>query len=510
MSTTSLSPNKRIAKNTLFLYFRTILVMVVSLYTSRVVLASLGVDDFGIYNVVGGVVAMFGMVSGALTNAITRFVTFELGRGDVESQKNVFSTSVNIQLAISLIISILGEAIGLWFLNCKMNIPVERMHAANWVLHCSLLTFVINLIIVPYNAVIIAHEHMTAFAYFSILEVSLKLAVVYLLSFSSWDKLITYSFLLIMVALCICLVYRIYCNRHFKETKYQFTYDHQLVKKMSKFVGWNFLGTSAYLLNTQGTNILSNIFFGVTVNAARGIAGQAETGVRQFVNNFTVAINPQIIKSFAESKYDLCFSIVRTGAKYSVYLMLFFFIPFVLESEFVLGIWLKQVPEYAVAFWQLAMLGTLVDLPGSPLTTLALATGKIKKFYICMGSFGCMVLPISYILFRLGYPPSSAYWTYIVVYTYLVYVRLILINRQLNFPVPLFLRDVILPTYIVTSLSFMLPLFVKSTMEPGIVRFLLVSFSSFVSIIIFVWIFGVNKSERNKIKAFVRLKFVND
>lgn len=501
--------NKRLAKNTVLLYIRTFIIMLVSLYTSRVVLDVLGVEDFGIYNVVGGVIVMFSVVSASLSNSITRYITYELGRGDAKKLQMVFSTSMNIQFLIALIIILLAETVGMWFMTTQMNIPSERLYAAYWVLHCSLITFVIQLISLPYNAILIAHEKMDVFAYIGLLEAFLKLLCAYAIFTSPFDKLISYAALLSLSALIIRGIYGIYCKKHFEECSYQFVLNKALFEEMSKFAGWNFLGASAYLFNTQGVNVLSNIVFGVTVNAARGIAGQAEAGVRQFVNNFTIAINPQIIKSFAENKYDECFSVVRTGAKYSVYLMLIFFIPFVLEPEFVLSIWLKQVPDYAVVFWQLAMLGTLVDLPGAPLTTLALATGKIKKFYIYIGGLGCWVLPISYILFKLGCSPSSAYWAYILVYIYLVYVRLILMNKQVRFSIPLFLKDVILPVFIITVLSFIAPLCVKSTMEPGVARFLLVGLSSFVSIVIFVWLFGVNKGERDKIKDVVRRKIVN-
>lgn len=509
MEQKNLSVNsRRLIKNTILLYFRTFIIMLVSLYTSRVVLDVLGIEDFGIYNVVGGVIIMFSVISASLSNSITRYITYELGRGNAKQLQMVFSTSMNIQFLIALIIVLLVETIGIWFMTTQMNLPQERLYAAYWVLHCSLITFIIQLISLPYNATLIAHEKMDVFAYIGLLEVLLKLLCVYAIFISPFDKLISYAVFLSLTALIIRGIYSIYCKKHFEECSYKFVLNKTQFKEMSKFAGWNFLGTGAYLFNTQGTNILSNIFFGVTVNAARGIAGQAEAGVRQFVNNFTMSINPQIIKSFAESNYDACFSVVRTGAKYSVYLMLFFFIPFVLEPEFVLSIWLKQVPDYTVAFWRLAMLGTLVDLPGAPLTTLALATGKIKNFYIYMGGLGCLVLPISYILFKLGYSPSSAYWAYIAVYTYLVYVRLILMHKQVGFPILLFLKDVILPVLIVAVLSFAVPLWVRSIMQPSIVRFLFVSLSSFVSIVVFVWLFGVNKGDRDRIKYIVKQKIV--
>ena len=309
MSETSAN-NKRIAKNTLLLYVRTLFVMLVTLYTSRVVLNTLGVSDYGIYNVVGGVVAMFSVISVSLSSSISRFITYELGHGDFDKLKRIFSTSINIQVGISLVILVLAEVFGVWFLNTKMNIPAERMTAANWVLQCSLLSFIIGLISVPYNACIIAHERMSAFAYISILEVVLKLAVVYMLLVSPYDKLATYAVLLVVVALIVRLTYGQYCKRHFEESRYRFVHDKSLIKEMTGFAGWSFFGNGAYMLNTQGVDMLINIFFGVTFNAARGVATQVQNAVMQFVNNFTVAVNPQITKSYASGEREYMYKLV--------------------------------------------------------------------------------------------------------------------------------------------------------------------------------------------------------
>jgi O-antigen/teichoic acid export membrane protein len=354
--------NGRIAKNTLLLYMRTILVMLVSLFTSRVVLSALGGDDYGIYNVVGGVVAMFTVVSGALSASISRFITFELGRNDIEKLKRIFSTSINIQIGISLLILLLGETIGVWFLNYKMNIPVERLDAANWVLQCSLITFIINLISVPYNAAIIAHEKMSAFAYISILEVILKLLIVYLLYISMWDKLIVYSSLLVLVAIIIRMVYGVYCNRCFVETRYLLVYDRALIKNMTSFAGWGFFTNTAYMFNTQGINILINMFFGVGVNAACGITMQVEAAIMKFVNDFTTALNPQITKSYAMNDFDTMNKLVIRGAKFSYFLLFILSLPILIETDYILGLWLEEVPEHTVAFVRLAIIGTMITI----------------------------------------------------------------------------------------------------------------------------------------------------
>ena len=504
------SSNKRVAKNTLLLYIRTFVILIVNLYTSRIVLEVLGVEDYGIYNIVGGMVVMFSIISAALSNSITRFITFELGKGNKDKLKQIFSTSVNIQLRLSLIVAIAVEGIGVYFMYAYMQIPEDRLSAAFWVLQCSLLNFIISLVSLPYSAVIIAHERMNIFAYVGLLEAALKFVSAFLLFIVAFDHLILYGVLLALSSLIIRLIYGRYCSLHFKECKYTAKLDKNLTREMFGFAGWNFLGTGAYLFNTQGVNIVSNLFFGVAVNAARGVAGQAEAGVKQFVNNFTTALNPQIIKTYADKNYESCFILVRQGGKYSYLLMLVFFIPFVLEADFLLSLWLKEVPRHAVIFWQLAMLGTLIDLPAAPLTTLAQATGHIKKFYIYVGGLGCLVLPLTCIFFFLGMPPYTAYVAYITVYTYLVFVRLYLMNKQVGFPIRVFVIQVLLRVAVVTAISLILPVFIVYIMPYGFVRFILVASVSFISIVGSTFLFGMDRAERKRIKSFVLNKIRNN
>ena len=498
--------SKRLVKNTLLLYVRTIIVMCVGLYTSRVILDVLGIEDYGIYNVVGGFVVMFSIFSASLSNSITRYITFELGCHNMERLRTVFSMSLNIQIIISLIIVLLVELVGVWFLNYRLNIPSDRLYAANWVMQFSLFTFVVNLISLPYNALIVAYEKMDVFAYISLLEASLKLGVVYLLFISPIDKLIFYAFLLALVSLLIRLIYGCYCTHKFTECRYVFVLKKSLLKNMLGFAGWNFLGTTAYLIGTNGVDILSNMFFGIMVNASRGIASQAGNAVRQFVNNFTTALNPQIIKTYADNNLDICFSTVRQGAKYSYCLMLFFFIPFVLEANYILHLWLKEFPDQTVVFWQLTMLGILVDLPGAPLTILAQAIGHIRRYYIYMSLIGALVFPISYFLFYLGWPAYSAYVTYIVVYTCLVYVRLILMNKQIGFPINIFLKQVIWRIVFVTVLSFILPIILINIMDEGFLRLISVGVVSTLSLVVSMFYIGMQKSERVQVIGFIRNK----
>lgn len=493
--------NKRIAKNTLLLYFRLFLTMGVSLYTSRVVLNVLGVEDYGTYNVVGGVVAMFSIFTGSLSAAISRFLTYELGRGDKDKLSLVFSTSLNIQVFMAIAVTILAEIGGVWFLNTHMNIPSGRMVAANWVLQFSILTFAINLISIPYNAAIIAHEKMSAFAYIGILEVLLKLLIAYLLYISPVDKLITYSMLLAVVAISIRFVYSIYCSRHFEECHYRMVYDKNMIKQMTGFAGWNLLGSGAYLFNTQGVNIATNIFFGVTANAARGVAGQVEGVVKQFVTNFTTALNPQITKSYAAGDMQYMYSLVCRGSKFSFFLMFIFAVPFMFETEIIMQVWLKNYPPEAPMFLRLSMIGTLFDILGNSTANATWATGKVKKYYIIVGAVGCLVFPISWLCFSMGAAAYASYLVFIVIYLILVFVKLYIVKGLIDFPVVKFYKEVFLKIIPVSILSFILPSIPHLYMGEGIVRSLIVILTSLLSTILIIYSIGLTNGERNMVNA---------
>lgn len=496
MSDTSAN-NKRIAKNTLLLYVRTLFIMAITLYTSRVILNALGVEDYGIYNVVGGVVAMFSLISGSLSNAISRFITFELGRGNIKRLGIIFSTSVNIQLGLSLLILILGAVIGGWFLNTHINIPEGRMTAANWVLYCSLLMFCINLISIPYNACIIAHEHMAAFAYVSILEASLKLLICYLIVVSPVDKLISYAILLVIVALIIRFVYGIYCNRHFEECHYRLIYDRTLLRQMGSFAGWQFLANGCWLFNTQGVNILINMFFGVALNAARGIATQVDGAIQQFVNNFMTAVNPQITKNYAAGRIKEMFILVCRGAKFSYFLLMLFAIPVMLETEYVLTLWLKNVPDYTVVFLRLTIIGSMLNMLGGTGLTACMATGSIKLYSIWITSVGILVFPLTWIAFKCGLPVESTYIIFIIVYIGVTIVRLYIMKGLLHFPPILFVRKVVVPMLIVTPIAIILPYLVVNLLTPSFWRLCITIVASLISSSVTIFFIGLTGSERN-------------
>ena len=488
--------NKRIAKNTMLLYIRMLFMMAVSLYTSRVVLNTLGVEDFGIHNVVGGFVAMFSVLSGSLSSSISRFITFELGKGDKQRLGNVFSTGVNIQIGMSIIIILLAEAIGVWFLNTKMNIPVERLGSANWVFQCAIFTFVLGLLSVPYNAAIIAHEKMSAFAYISVIEVVLKLIIVYMLIISPFDRLITYAILLVLVSIVIRIIYGYYCKRHFEECTYHVVYDKSLLKSMTSFAGWNFLGNGAYLLNTQGVNILMNMYFGVAVNAARGLAVQVDSAVNQFVNNFTMAMSPQITKSYASGNLDYVYRLICSGSKYAYFIMFIFVVPVVLEAENLLSIWLVKVPEETSVFLRLVVLSSLTNVMANPMLTAIMATGDIKRYEIEVTMIGSLVFPFTWVAYLLGAPAYVTYIIFILIYLLLNFIRLISLKRLIKFPLLDFIYNILPRIGAVTICSFIIPMSVICLMPESLSRLFITSVLSIFWSIVCILYLGMDKVER--------------
>ncbi|WP_297700833.1 hypothetical protein [uncultured Fibrobacter sp.] len=491
--------NKRIAKNTLFLYFRTLLVMAISLYTSRVVLAALGVEDYGVYNVVGGAIAMFSVISGALSNAISRFITFELGKNDFGKLQRVFSTSVNIQVFISILVILIAETIGLWFLYNKLNIPTERLNAAFWVLQFSLASFCVNLLSVPYNACIVAHEHMKAFAYVSVIEALGKLGICYLIVVSPWDKLISYAALVFAISLFIRLIYGIYCHKHFAESRYKLYFGKELLKDIGSFAGWSFFTNTAYIFNTQGINMLINIFFGVTFNAARGIAVQVDGAIMQFVNNFVMAINPQITKNYAANNIDEMNKLVCRGARFSYLLMMLFALPFFFETDVILKLWLKTVPEQTSLFVKLGLVGSMVMGLGNTGCTACLATGNIRRYTLWITTVGCLVFPISYVVYKLGAPVSASYIVFIAVYFVLNLIRLWIMHDLIKFPVMTFVKDVFGRIVPMTLLAVILPIIVMMRMNEGLVRFFVSCIVCIVSTFFWGFLIGMSKQERKMI-----------
>ena len=511
MSTQSSDNNKRIAKNTLLLYFRMLFMMVVSLYTSRIILNALGVEDFGIYNVVGGVVAMFSVISGSLSAAISRFITYELGKGDQGKLNNIFSASVTIQLLLSLIIVILIESVGVWFLNAKMTIPEARMTAANWVLQFSIITFVINLISVPYNAAIIAHERMSAFAYISILEAVCKLAIAFLIMVSPMDKLIFYALLMCAVSIIVRLTYGHYCKKHFTECTYRFHWDKDILMKMFGFAGWNFIGASSAVLRDQGGNIVINLFFGPSVNAARGIANQVNGAITGFVWNFMTALNPQITKSYASGDREYMMTLIFQGARLSFYMLIFLSLPVLVNTHYILVIWLKLVPEHAVLFVQLILVFAMCESISNPLVTAMLATGKIRNYQIVVGGLQLLNLPLSYICLRLGFIPESVLLVAIVISLCCLAARLYMLRSMIGLSSILYMKKVFLNVLVVAVCSVIVPMALVKYVDENFLSFVLVSLVAMFCTIMVEYYIGCNRRERafvvdkiNKLRTKIR------
>ncbi len=490
------SKNKRIAKNTLLLYFRMLFMMVVSLYTSRVVLNALGVEDFGIYNVVGGVVAMFSMLSGSLSAAITRFITYELGTGNKENLKKIFSSAVTIQLGLALLIILLAEAIGVWFLNVKMNIPADRMIAANWVFQFSILTFAVNLVSVPYNASIIAHERMSAFAYISILEAAGKLAIAFLIMISPIDRLIFYAILMCAVALTVRFTYGTYCKRHFEECTYHFRFDRDLLKRMFSFAGWNFIGASSAVLRDQGGNVVINLFCGPAVNAARGIAFQVNNAISGFVTNFMTALNPQITKSYAAGDRDYMMTLIYQGARLSFYMLLLLSLPVIINTHYILVLWLKIVPEHAVLFIQLVLIFAMSESISNPLVTAMLATGNIRNYQIVVGGLQMMNLPVSYALLRIGMFPEIVMVVAIVISQCCLAARLVMLRGMIGLSVRKYLKKVYINVAAVTIISAVIPLLASSLLDESFFHFVLLCLIAVLCTGTTIFYVGCNKEER--------------
>lgn len=508
---TATHDTKRIAKNTFIMYIRMFVMMLIGLYTSRVILNTLGVEDYGVYNVVGGVVAMFSIISSSLSGSVSRFLTFEIGRGDMRRLKEIFSTSIIVQTAMAVGIVVVMEFVGVWFLNHKMNIPPGRMVAANFVLQCSIVSFALGLINTPFSALIVAHERFGIFAYLTLSDSILKLLVVYLLYISPFDKLQTYAILLLAVTVLVQIVYFVYCRRQFEECRFSWIYKKTMLKEMGGFAGWTFLGNGSYILMTQGVNILMNLFFGVVVNAARGVATIVENILTQFVNNFVTAINPQITKSYASEDKEYLVSLINVGSKFSYLLLFAIAFPVFLEAENLLKLWLVTVPPFTVLFLRLTIISILVTVLSNTMVTALLATGQIKSYQITIGAVSMMVLPVSYLLYKIGFPAYVSYVIQIIVMLYQLSVRLHFLKKHLEFNIKKYLSVVVLRLLLMTVVSimavpFMSLLFIQNGLLEVLIKCILAVFVSLFA----SYGLALTKGERIYVKSIIRTRLLHD
>lgn len=503
MSSQTTDNNKRIAKNTLLLYFRMLLMMFVTLFTSRVVLDKLGVTDYGIYNVVGGVVAMLGFLNSSMSNAVQRYLSFEIGKNNEAGVNRIFNVSLFAHIGIAVFVFVVMEIVGVWYLNTHMNIPAERMDAANWVLQCSIFTTLFTIVQVPYNAIIISKEQMGIYAYISILEVVLKLLVVYMLAIGNFDKLKLYSVLIMVVTIGIVMIYRFYCTRKYKEAKFKFIKDWNLLKQIVGFASWNMLGELAWVFTGQGVNIILNSFFGPVVNAARGLAEQVNGAVNRFVANFQTAVNPQLIKNYASDQLGEMKTLLFRSTRFSYYLLLALSLPIILKMDFILHLWLKEVPDYTTGFCQLVLVSSLVSTLSNLLAQVARAYGKIRNYQIIVSIFLFLNFPLSYIVLKFGGSPLSTMFVNIGINAMLLFVRLRLTNRMIQMTYGSFIRNVLFPVIIVTAVALVIPLTIYFMLDNSIISFIIVCLVSFVSVGVSIYALGMNANERLYILAAI-------
>lgn len=491
------SDNKRIAKNTLMLYFRMLLTMGIYLYTSRVLLSVLGIEDFGIYNVVGGVVAMFTFLNSAMAASTSRFLIFELGKKDYYQLKKVFNATLSSHIAIALIIFLFAETVGLWFLNHKLVIPEERMEAAHWIYQFSILSAMVVLTQVPYNAAIIAHQRMNVFAYITLIDVVLKLIIVYLITISEFDKLKVYAVLFFLVSLTIAMIYRIYCKNKYKECSISFHWDKALYTKLFSFSIWELYGGFAIMGMGQGLNMLLNIFFGPAINAARGIAYQVQAAISGLGNNFITAVKPKIVILFAENKTAEMMKFVFASSKYSFYLTYLLTLPLLLETQFVLDMWLKIVPDYTVSFCRLILINELIWSMRSPIVTSFHATGQIKVANLVCGSFFYLIIIISYFCLKMGLPPESVFVVTIMVSVIVQITELFLLKRLIAFSVRTYVKQVVWLCFLVIISSAIIPYLLHTMLGPCFTRVIVVGFASVITVSSSVYYLGIDKETRN-------------
>jgi Na+-driven multidrug efflux pump len=448
--------NKIIAKNTLLLYIRMLFMMAIGLFTSRVILTALGISDMGLMSVAGSVITMFTFLNATLTSGTQRFISYAIGENNAQRLRAVFKSAMTLHLLLAIIIFFLGETLGLWYVYNKLNVEPGRFQAAMWCYQLSIISTVVGMVQLPFNSALIAHEKMNIYAYMTIFDAVFKLLAAYLIQIVCFDRLIFYSILIFAAELLSTFLYNLYCRKHFKECSFSFGYDKGIFRNMLSFSGWNTLGCLAAMGQGTGVNLIINSFCGTVVNGARGIAFQANGWVTRFVENFMVALNPQIIKSYASGDIQMMSSLVINGARFGCYLFLLLGIPLFVEIEFVLKLWLGQCPEHTVAFMRIVMIETLFKTMGTPTVTAMHATGQMKLLNITVGSILLLIVPVSYVCFRLGLSPEQVLLINIIPWIVVPFIRVFLVKKysQGKFPVGQYLYQVVLKTTAMALLMF--------------------------------------------------------
>lgn len=488
----------RIAKNTLLLYLRMLFQLGIALYTSRAVLNALGVIDFGIYNVVGGIIVIFSFLNNAMASSTQRFLVYHLGTNDSRKLKQIFSSAIIIHFVMAVVVVGLAEIMGLWFLQEKMIIPMDRLEVAKWVFHLSVISSAITILSVPYNAAIIANERMGAFAAISIIETLLKLCVAIFISFCNGDRLLWYAGLLLGVSVIVRIIYGVYCSKSFPEAKLIFPRNNKLLyKEMTSFAGWSLVGNLSVVGYTQGINLLLNVFFGPAINAARGIAVQVQNAVYGFVRSFQTAINPQITKSYAIGDLKSMHLLIYRSSKFSFYLTLMLSLPIIIETPYVLSLWLNIVPDYTVAFCRLTFISCMIEAISNPFMIGASATGKIKKYHLIIGSILLLIVPVSYIFLKLGFEPIIVYIIDILIQFIAQIIRLFLCRHLFSLNILFYIKNVISRILGVAVLSVVFSLLIDSLfVETNFINAIVVAFFSFISVCVVSYVIGLTRCEK--------------
>lgn len=498
--------NKRIAKNTMFLYVRTFVSMVIGLYTSRKILEILGADDFGIFNVVGGIITMLAFLNNSMSAATQRFLTIELGRGDRQAFRRVFSMCVVIHVAIAIFALLLGETIGLWFVNTHLNIPLDRMTAANFVYQTSLLSTVIIIIQQPYIAAIISHERMHVCAYVGLGESVAKLIIVFMLLLSSFDRLIIYALLFLFVQIISCIIYRVYCLRNFSDCRIKFTTDKTLLKNIVNFTGWNMFGTLAWIFKDNGSSILLNLFGGTAINAARGIASTLYNASNTLVGGFQSAVNPQLTKNYAADDREATCRLLYRSSRVSYILMFIVMLPLFLECPFVLDLWLVDVPENTVLFTRIVLIEALAATLQGPMITALMATGNIKWYQIVVGGILLLNIPVAYLLMKAGGHiaiPLIVSLIFVIIGNIL---RVVFCHNMIGLSYKEYVVSVVTPICIITAISSILPIILYHSIEGGLMQMIVVTLASIACVGVSSWLIAFSVSERQIIVAVIKSK----
>lgn len=504
------SSNKRIAKNTLMLYVRMLFMMFIGLFTSRVILNALGVSDMGLMNVAGSVITMFTFLNGTLSSGTQRFISFALGEHDEEKLKHTFASAMTLHLALAVIIVALGETLGLWYVYSHLNVEPGRFEAALWCYQLSILSTFIAIVLVPFNSALIAHEHMGMYAYMAIYDAAAKLLAAYLIQIVPLDRVIFYSTLTFIISVIPTFIYNWYCRKHFVECSFRFGYDKTIFREMLSFSGWNTIGCLAAMGQGTGVNLVINSFCGTVVNGARGIAFQANGWVTKFVDNFLMALNPQIVKTYASDDIDRMSSLVINGGRFGCYLLLFLGIPLFIEIEWILTVWLGQCPEHTAAFMRVVMIETLFKTLGTPTITAMHATGEMKVLNLNVATILLVIVPVSYVLFSLGYTPEIVMMANVVPWIIVPFIRVSLLKRYTNgqFPIRKFVEETVIKTLFMAAIMFIPPYLVSLWCDGmnGLVQFLCVGIVSVFTSVPVIYYIGLDQELRKKVIAKIYKK----